>query len=162
MIERVPHGRASYVPGNGIGGLSILDAMDDAKCSESIPPQPYVVAGMACLSYSVGRRRSRRGTITYRRYARHVVPDGERPRRGRDRYPHDWVPEWLRTALSPEIGLVGKGPARYNLYVGAAFDGSRLSKLYAEDLDHAGIIAKLAPLFAAYAAQRKPGERVVS
>jgi sulfite reductase (NADPH) hemoprotein beta-component len=58
-----------------------------------------------------------------------------------------------------EIGLVGKGPARYNLYVGAAFDGSRLSKLYAEDLDHAGIIAKLDPLFAAYVAQRKPGER---
>jgi sulfite reductase (NADPH) hemoprotein beta-component len=58
-----------------------------------------------------------------------------------------------------EIGLVGKGPGRYNLYVGAAFDGSRLSKLYAEDLDHAGIIAKLDPLFAAYAAQRRPGER---
>ena len=32
-----------------------------------------------------------------------------------------------------EIGLVGKGPGRYNLYLGAAFDGSRLSKLYAED-----------------------------
>jgi hypothetical protein len=41
----------------------------------------------------------------------------------------------------------------------AAFDGSRLSKLYAEDLDHIGIIAKLEPLFAAYAAERKPGER---
>ena len=37
-----------------------------------------------------------------------------------------------------EIGLVGKGPGRYNLYLGAAFDGSRLNKLYAEDLDHAG------------------------
>jgi sulfite reductase (NADPH) hemoprotein beta-component len=58
-----------------------------------------------------------------------------------------------------EIGLVGKGPSRYNLYVGAAFDGSRLSKLYAEDLDHAGIIAKLEPLFVAYAADRKPRER---
>jgi len=58
-----------------------------------------------------------------------------------------------------EIGLVGKGPGRYNLYLGAAFDGSRLSKLYAEDLDHAGIIAKLEPLFAAYAAERKPKER---
>ena len=52
-----------------------------------------------------------------------------------------------------EIGLVGKGPGRYNLYLGAAFDGSRLSKLYAEDLDHAGIIAALDPLFAAYAAR---------
>jgi sulfite reductase (NADPH) hemoprotein beta-component len=58
-----------------------------------------------------------------------------------------------------EIGLVGKGPGRYNLYIGAAFDGSRLNKLYAEDLDHAGIITALEPLFAAYAAERQKGER---
>ncbi len=58
-----------------------------------------------------------------------------------------------------EIGLVGKGPGRYNLYLGAAFDGSRLSKLYAEDLDHKAIVAALDPLFAAYAGQRNAGER---
>jgi sulfite reductase (NADPH) hemoprotein beta-component len=58
-----------------------------------------------------------------------------------------------------EIGLVGKGPGRYNLYLGAAFDGTRLNKLYAEDLDHTGIVAALDPLFAAYAAQRRAGER---
>jgi sulfite reductase (NADPH) hemoprotein beta-component len=58
-----------------------------------------------------------------------------------------------------EIGLVGKGPGRYNLYLGAAFDGSRLSKLYVEDLEHAGIVAALDPIFAAYAAQRQKGER---
>jgi sulfite reductase (NADPH) hemoprotein beta-component len=58
-----------------------------------------------------------------------------------------------------EIGLVGKGPGRYNLYLGAAFDGSRLSKLYAESVDHNGILGKLSPLFAAYAAERRPGER---
>ena len=58
-----------------------------------------------------------------------------------------------------EIGLVGKGPGRYNLYLGAAFDGSRMNKLYAEDLDHAGIIAALEPVFAAYAAERQKGER---
>jgi sulfite reductase (NADPH) hemoprotein beta-component len=57
-----------------------------------------------------------------------------------------------------EIGLVGKGPGRYNLYLGAAFDGSRLSKLCAEDLDHDGIVATLDPLFAAYATQRVTGE----
>jgi len=57
-----------------------------------------------------------------------------------------------------EIGLVGKGPGRYNLYLGAAFDGSRLNKLYAEDLDHSGIVAALDPLFAAYAAERQKGE----
>jgi len=58
-----------------------------------------------------------------------------------------------------EIGLVGKGPGRYNLYLGAAFDGSRLNKLFAEDLDHAGIIAALDPVFAAYARERQKGER---
>jgi sulfite reductase (NADPH) hemoprotein beta-component len=57
-----------------------------------------------------------------------------------------------------EIGLVGKGPGRYNLYLGAAFDGSRLSKLYAEDVDHAAIVAALDPLFAAYAAKRQANE----
>ena len=58
-----------------------------------------------------------------------------------------------------EIGLVGKGPGRYNLYLGAAFDGSRMNKLYAEDLDHAGIIKTLDPILAAYAAERTKGER---
>jgi sulfite reductase (NADPH) hemoprotein beta-component len=57
-----------------------------------------------------------------------------------------------------EIGLVGKGPGRYNLYLGGAFNGARLSKLYAVDLDHAGIIANLEPVFAAYAKDRAPEE----
>jgi sulfite reductase (NADPH) hemoprotein beta-component len=59
-----------------------------------------------------------------------------------------------------EVGLVGKGPGRYNLYLGAAFDGTRMSKLYAEDLDHDGIIATLDPVFAAYAKERVTGERL--
>ena len=58
-----------------------------------------------------------------------------------------------------EIGLVGRGPGRYHLYLGAAFDGSRLSKLYAPDVDEAGIVAALDPLFAAYATDRQSGER---
>ena len=58
-----------------------------------------------------------------------------------------------------EIGLVGKGPGRYNLYLAAAFDGSRLSKLYAEDLEHEAIIETLDPLFSAYAKNRRDGER---
>ncbi len=57
-----------------------------------------------------------------------------------------------------EIGLVGKGPGRYNLYLGAAHDGSRMSKLYAEDLQHDDIVAKLEPLFAAYASERQADE----
>jgi len=58
-----------------------------------------------------------------------------------------------------EIGLVGKGPGRYNLYLGAAYDGSRMNKLYAEDLEHKGIVAALDPLFVAYAKDRQKGER---
>jgi sulfite reductase (NADPH) hemoprotein beta-component len=58
-----------------------------------------------------------------------------------------------------EIGLVGKGPGRYNLYLGAAFNGMRMSKLYAEDLEHDGIVAQLEPLFAAYAKNRREKER---
>jgi sulfite reductase (NADPH) hemoprotein beta-component len=58
-----------------------------------------------------------------------------------------------------EIGLVGKTPGKYNLYLGAAFDGSRLSKLFAEDLDHKGIVSALDPIFAAFMSERQPGER---
>ncbi|RVU18745.1 NADPH-dependent assimilatory sulfite reductase hemoprotein subunit [Methylobacterium oryzihabitans] len=58
-----------------------------------------------------------------------------------------------------EIGLVGRGPERYNLYLGAAFDGSRLGKLYADDVSAGEIRATLDPLFGAYARGRNPGER---
>ncbi len=58
-----------------------------------------------------------------------------------------------------EIGLVGTGPGLYNLYLGGAFDGTRLSKLYRRQIDHDAIVAALAPLFAAYATGRRWGER---
>ncbi len=58
-----------------------------------------------------------------------------------------------------EIGLVGRGPGRYNLYLGAAFDGSRLSKLYAGNLDEDAIASVLTPLFQHYASDRLTGER---
>jgi sulfite reductase (NADPH) hemoprotein beta-component len=58
-----------------------------------------------------------------------------------------------------EIGFVGKGPGRYNLYLGAAADGTRLSKLYIDDLPQEQIVPTLDPLFAAYAKEREAGER---
>jgi sulfite reductase (NADPH) hemoprotein beta-component len=57
-----------------------------------------------------------------------------------------------------EIGLVGRNPGTYNLYLGGAFNGTRLNKLYARDLQGDGILAALTPLIEAYAAQREPGE----
>ncbi|MSO71058.1 MAG: NADPH-dependent assimilatory sulfite reductase hemoprotein subunit [Alphaproteobacteria bacterium] len=57
-----------------------------------------------------------------------------------------------------EIGLVGRTPGRYNLYLGAAFDGSRLNKLFRQDLGHEDIINALTPLIEAYARERSAGE----
>lgn len=58
-----------------------------------------------------------------------------------------------------EIGLVGRAPGTYNLYLGAAFDGSRLNKLYRRDIKHDAIVSELSPLIEGYAKQRKKGER---
>ena len=58
-----------------------------------------------------------------------------------------------------EIGLVGRSPGIYNLYLGGAFDGTRLNKLYRRDVDGDAIVAALAPLFREYAEHRDAGER---
>ena len=57
-----------------------------------------------------------------------------------------------------EIGLVGRAPGHYNLYLGASHQGDRLNKLYREMLDEDGILQELSPLLAAYAAGRTPSE----
>ena len=57
-----------------------------------------------------------------------------------------------------EIGLVGKSPGRYNLYLGASARGERLSALAGQNMPEAEIIATLSPLFADYAAGRLDGE----
>jgi sulfite reductase (NADPH) hemoprotein beta-component len=58
-----------------------------------------------------------------------------------------------------EIALVGKGPGRYNLFLGGGFSGERLNRLVLENVDEAAILAELEPLLAAYARDRGPGER---
>jgi sulfite reductase (NADPH) hemoprotein beta-component len=58
-----------------------------------------------------------------------------------------------------EIGLVGKVPGKYNLYLGAGFDGERLNKLYRTSITHEQIIEELRPILLAYAKDRNEGER---
>ena len=58
-----------------------------------------------------------------------------------------------------EIGLVGRTPGIYNLYLGGAFDGTRLNRLYRRDIDGDAIVAALSPLFREYAERRTDGER---
>ena len=57
-----------------------------------------------------------------------------------------------------EIGLIGKSPGRYNLYLGASSNGDRLNTLYHENLDEAAILSTLDRLFADFAAQRIDSE----
>ncbi|WP_224250105.1 assimilatory sulfite reductase (NADPH) hemoprotein subunit [Hyalangium gracile] len=57
-----------------------------------------------------------------------------------------------------EIALVGKAPGRYNLFLGGDVRGQRLNRLYRENIDEAGVLGALEPLFAAYARERQPGE----
>jgi sulfite reductase (NADPH) hemoprotein beta-component len=58
-----------------------------------------------------------------------------------------------------EIGFVGKAPGKYNMYLGAAFNGSRLNTLYKASLGAADIVPTVRPLLRKYAAHRHPGER---
>jgi len=58
-----------------------------------------------------------------------------------------------------EIGFVGRGPDRYNLYLGGGHAGQRLSKLYRQDIHSNEIRGLLAPIFQRYAKERTEGER---
>ena len=58
-----------------------------------------------------------------------------------------------------EIGLVGKVPGKYNLYLGAGFDGERLNKLYRTSITHEQIVEELKPILISYAKEREEGER---
>ena len=58
-----------------------------------------------------------------------------------------------------EIGLVGKGPGRYNLYLGAASTARASPSSTRRISQHDEILDALDPLFAAYAKGRASGER---
>lgn len=58
-----------------------------------------------------------------------------------------------------EIGMVGKAPGKYNLYLGAGFDGARLNRLYKTSVKAENLKEELRPLIESYAKDRKKGER---
>lgn len=58
-----------------------------------------------------------------------------------------------------EIALVGKGPDKYNLYLGGGFVGDRMNKLYREAISGSEIKNELKPILQAYAKERNEGER---
>ena len=58
-----------------------------------------------------------------------------------------------------EIGFVGKSPGKYNVYLGAAFNGSRLNILYKANVPTAEIVPLLSPIIKRYAVERTDKER---
>ncbi len=58
-----------------------------------------------------------------------------------------------------EIGLTGKAPGKYNLYLGAGFAGDRLNKLYRENIGEEEILQALKPIIDHFARERQAGER---
>jgi len=57
-----------------------------------------------------------------------------------------------------EIGLVGRAPGRYNLYLGAAHNGTRLNKLVLDNADETSILTAIDAWLADFSKQRKAGE----
>ena len=57
-----------------------------------------------------------------------------------------------------EIGLVGKAPGRYNLFLGGSDDGRRLNRLAHENIDEARILDVLDGLLAQFVADRREQE----
>ena len=54
---------------------------------------------------------------------------------------------------------MGKAPGKYNLYLGAKYNGTRLNRLFAESLTPDGLVATLDPILHRYARERLPGEQ---
>jgi sulfite reductase (ferredoxin) len=57
-----------------------------------------------------------------------------------------------------DIGIVGRMPGFYALYVGGDFEGTRLSYKILEKVPHADVISSFDPLFAHWARNGEPGE----
>jgi len=57
-----------------------------------------------------------------------------------------------------EIGLVGKAPGRYSLFLGAGFAGDRLGRKFLDNADERQILDALNPLFQRYAAHKRKDE----
>lgn len=62
-----------------------------------------------------------------------------------------------RPALG-EISFIGKAVGKYNMYLGAAHDGSRLNKMYRENIGEAEILDELNVVLSRYAKEREEDE----
>ncbi len=67
-------------------------------------------------------------------------------------------PNGCARTYAGDIGIVGRMPGYYAIYVGGDFEGTRLSFKLLEKVPHAAVISSFDPLFAAWAANGLTGE----
>lgn len=64
-------------------------------------------------------------------------------------------PNGCGRAMLAEIGLVGKGPGKYNMYIGGNIGGTRIPKLYKDNIDEQTIIAEIDALIGRWVSERE-------
>ena len=67
-------------------------------------------------------------------------------------------PNGCSRAYLAEIGMVGKAPGLYDLYLGANVSGTRLAQKYADSLREEDILKELDHWFSRFAKERRPSE----
>ncbi|MEK5061771.1 sulfite reductase subunit beta [Paenibacillus sp. FSL H7-0326] len=67
-------------------------------------------------------------------------------------------PNGCARPMLAELSFIGKAPGKYNMYLGGAFNGSRLNKLYKENIGEKEILESLDEIIARYAKEREDGE----
>ncbi|MFQ1921398.1 assimilatory sulfite reductase (NADPH) hemoprotein subunit [Aeromonas veronii] len=67
-------------------------------------------------------------------------------------------PNGCGRAMLAEVGLVGKAPGRYNLHLGGNLEGTRIPRLYQENITEQQILAELDALIGRWATERNQGE----
>lgn len=67
-------------------------------------------------------------------------------------------PNGCGRAMLAEIGLVGKAPGRYNLHLGGNRSGTRVPKMYRENITVAQIMEEIDSLVARWSQEREDGE----
>lgn len=67
-------------------------------------------------------------------------------------------PNGCGRAMLAEIGLVGKAPGRYNLHLGGNREGTRIPKMYRENISESEILSLIDILVEQWANSRQPNE----
>ncbi|WP_417618758.1 assimilatory sulfite reductase (NADPH) hemoprotein subunit [Oceanisphaera sp.] len=67
-------------------------------------------------------------------------------------------PNGCGRAMLAEVGLVGKAPGRYNLHLGGNREGTRIPRMYKENITDTQIMQELDELIGRWAAERNSGE----